>query len=294
MEIGKKIKKVRTSKGMTQTELAGDKITRNMLSQIENGSAAPSLSTIVYIADKLGMPAGYFLCEPRDDLSFRKMVYMDEVKKAYRDGEYQKCAELCKNAFSEYDDEINMILCECHFRLGRELFALDRLKSASDEFCAALRYAEKTLYNVDWIRVACSVHLEFIGELIPSLQEKTQALFADRADALVFTDMHKYVTAKRYTEQDGENERDVCTSDFANPALARHIEAKIKMKKGEYAGALELMRDAVSDESAGEYGCAFLFALYSDMEVCFREVKDFEHAYECTVKKSELLLKMQK
>ncbi len=294
MEIGKKIKKVRTSKGMTQTELAGDKITRNMLSQIENGSAVPSLSTIVYIADKLGMPAGYFLCEPQDDLSFRKMVCMDEIKKAYRDGEYRKCAELCKENLSEYDDEINMILCECHFRLGRELFALDRLGSATEEFGTALRYAEKTLYNVDWIRAACSVYLEFMGELIPSLHEKANVFFADRADSPIYTDMHKYITAKKSIEQDEKNECAVFTKDFAESALARHIEAKIKMKNGEYADAIELMRDAASDESSKEYGCAFLFALYSDMEVCFREVKDFEHAYECTLKKSEIMPKMQK
>ena len=36
MKLGEKIKKLRTSKLMTQSELAGDMITRNMLSQIEN------------------------------------------------------------------------------------------------------------------------------------------------------------------------------------------------------------------------------------------------------------------
>jgi transcriptional regulator with XRE-family HTH domain len=56
MEIGSKIKKLRTAKLMTQAELAGPQITRNMLSQIENGSALPSLSTIVYIAERLNVP----------------------------------------------------------------------------------------------------------------------------------------------------------------------------------------------------------------------------------------------
>ena len=57
MDIGQKIKMIRTEKLMTQKELAGGVITRNMLSQIENGIANPSLSTVQYIADKLGLEA---------------------------------------------------------------------------------------------------------------------------------------------------------------------------------------------------------------------------------------------
>ena len=63
MNIGQKIKKIRTEKLMTQNELVGNEITRNMLSQIENGSANPSLTTVQYIAKKLGVPAGYLLSE---------------------------------------------------------------------------------------------------------------------------------------------------------------------------------------------------------------------------------------
>ncbi len=40
MTIGEKIKKIRTAKLMTQSELAGSEITRNMLSRIENGFAS--------------------------------------------------------------------------------------------------------------------------------------------------------------------------------------------------------------------------------------------------------------
>ena len=42
MTLGQKIREARQSKGMTQKELVGDYITRNMLSKIENDSAIPS------------------------------------------------------------------------------------------------------------------------------------------------------------------------------------------------------------------------------------------------------------
>ena len=63
MNIGEKIKNLRMSKMMTQQELAGEHITRNMLSRIENGFALPSMQTLLYISDKLGVPAGFLLAE---------------------------------------------------------------------------------------------------------------------------------------------------------------------------------------------------------------------------------------
>ena len=63
MELGKRLKEVRLSLGLSQRELCGDEITRNMLSQIENGSAKPSMDTLKYLASRLGKPIGYFLEE---------------------------------------------------------------------------------------------------------------------------------------------------------------------------------------------------------------------------------------
>ena len=48
MHIGEKIKRLRTAKLMTQSELVGREITRNMLSRIENGAAQPSMATVKY------------------------------------------------------------------------------------------------------------------------------------------------------------------------------------------------------------------------------------------------------
>ena len=40
-DIGEKIKRLRLQRNMTQSDLAGDQITRNMLSRVENGAALP-------------------------------------------------------------------------------------------------------------------------------------------------------------------------------------------------------------------------------------------------------------
>ena len=80
MNIGNKIKNLRTEKLMTQSELAGTEITRNMLSRIENGSALPSLGTIIYLARRLGVPAGYLLSEGDEEFVYIKSNAMKNIK----------------------------------------------------------------------------------------------------------------------------------------------------------------------------------------------------------------------
>lgn len=66
-KLGEKLRQSRVSKGITQKSLAGDMITRNMLSLIEHGSASPSLSTLMYLSEKLEIPAGFFFAQSDED-----------------------------------------------------------------------------------------------------------------------------------------------------------------------------------------------------------------------------------
>ena len=63
MKLGQLLKQARLESGLSQRQLCGEKITRNMLSQIENGSAKPSMDTLQYLAGRLGKPISYFLGE---------------------------------------------------------------------------------------------------------------------------------------------------------------------------------------------------------------------------------------
>ena len=63
MELGEKLRQARLAAGLSQRQLCGDVITRNMLSQIENGGASPSMSTLRYLAERLHKPVSFFLEE---------------------------------------------------------------------------------------------------------------------------------------------------------------------------------------------------------------------------------------
>ncbi len=61
MSLGEKLRQARLEAGLSQKALCGDTITRNMLSQIENGSARPSMDTLRVLAGRLKRPLSYFL-----------------------------------------------------------------------------------------------------------------------------------------------------------------------------------------------------------------------------------------
>ena len=60
MDLAAKLKAARLEAGLSQRQLCGDVITRNMLSQIENGSARPSMATLQTLAQRLEKLVSYF------------------------------------------------------------------------------------------------------------------------------------------------------------------------------------------------------------------------------------------
>ena len=63
MTIGEKLRAARLEAGLSQRQLCEGIVTRNMLSQIENGSAKPSLPTLQALAQRLHKGVQYFLEE---------------------------------------------------------------------------------------------------------------------------------------------------------------------------------------------------------------------------------------
>ena len=59
--LGERIKQLRKQKKMTLAELAGDRLTKGMLSLIENGKAQPSMESLRYIAERVGVEVSTLL-----------------------------------------------------------------------------------------------------------------------------------------------------------------------------------------------------------------------------------------
>lgn len=79
--LGERIKKLRKEKGLTLQALAGESLTKGMLSLIENNKANPSMESLSYIASRLGIEQNELLAEvPTSEL--RELLL--EVEKLYR------------------------------------------------------------------------------------------------------------------------------------------------------------------------------------------------------------------
>ncbi|GMQ59850.1 helix-turn-helix transcriptional regulator [Vallitalea sediminicola] len=61
--LGNKIKQARKELHITQTQLAGQDMTKSMISQIENNVATPSMKNLKRIADRLNKPVSFFIEE---------------------------------------------------------------------------------------------------------------------------------------------------------------------------------------------------------------------------------------
>lgn len=104
MELGEKIRQARLAAGLSQRQLAGEEITRNMLSLIENGAAKPSVKTLRYLARKLDKPLSYFLEEWAAPEQARGWELLARAQKALDEGRDRYAGNLLEAAEGTGED----------------------------------------------------------------------------------------------------------------------------------------------------------------------------------------------
>src|SRR5436190_1615856 len=57
--LGERLRQLRVAAGLTQTELAGDRFSKEYVSQIERGKTRPTPETIEWLAARLGVDPGF-------------------------------------------------------------------------------------------------------------------------------------------------------------------------------------------------------------------------------------------
>ncbi len=295
MRIGEKVKKLRTAKFMTQQELVGNYITRNMLSLIENGSASPSLETVCYLAQRLGVSAGFLLVDDDNDFSFRKISNMSNIKKAYLSSEFSICHQLClsvlktSNGYCE-DDEINLLLCECSLGLAREKIFDGKLYQATIYIDEALENTKKTIYDTTQIKVRASIYGRYISGISQTLYTDFDESLFMGYDCLATSDMFcKYISALFAIDTDDIKSAEKVVEQIKNdsPYLAQHIRGKLYVKNGEISLGAELFKKLLNSNMALPE--TVVYDLFGDLEFCCRNTDDFKGAYEYSKSKITML-----
>ncbi len=291
MDIGKKIKMLRTEKLMTQSELAGNEITRNMLSQIENGSAFPSLSTVVYLASRLGVPSGFLLSEGDEEFIYNKISAMKNIKKAYKDRNFEICREMCISSFDEYDDELELILTDCCIGVAEEYIKDGKLRLAREMLDEAIRHSKKTIYST-----VCQINRIFV--MFHLLKNISPSLDSDEIDTecstkLIMPSLFVDVLCKYISLIFGSEDSDETILSQAEDIseydrlFILHIGARQRMSMGDYRGAASILKSIIDGELVPQK--MLLYLCCGDMEKCCKEMDDYRGAYEFSNNKMDIL-----
>lgn len=170
VELGKRIKEARLARKMTQSDVVGDFITRNMLSQIESGTANPSVKTLTYLAKVLQLPVNYLLpdeLETFDDSENaveKDFAALNRMKNAYKRESYLEAAELAK----EYTMPESVISDEANAIYARACLELAKKAETPREAIAYVKKAEesadKGIYKSREVKTAILVLMDDLAE----------------------------------------------------------------------------------------------------------------------------------
>ena len=288
MNIGQKIRRLRTEKLMTQAELAGDGMTRNMLSLIEQGRATPSIQTLNYLASRLNVTAAILLADETEEQTITKYSRISDIRLAYKKGSYRICIDMCKKLLSDSgsDDEIKLILAESMLALAKEEMFVDRVREAASLLDEAYLYASETVYNTKHIEAECTVIFSYLEELSLTLLPENVDIDSVNIDALkplsFDSELCRYITMLGNV-----SESDAYVENEKNEILVKHIICKRYMYDGEYDKANNALLDILKMDSV--LPGVLLYHIFGDLEDCSRMNGNDRHARNYSDEKVSIL-----
>ena len=262
MELGQRLKAARLEMGLSQRQLCGDVITRNMLSQIENGAARPSMDTLRYLAGALGKPLSFFLEE--NAVTSPNQRVMDQARKEKDSKKVLEILEAYRAPDEVFDREKELITRLATFDLAEE--AAEKGKNI---YAAGLLEALGTLEDG-----YCALDLER-RRLLLLARVKPQAL-GDLCEKLPGLDEELMLRAKAALNREDYDRCGVLLDAVETKDESWHfLRGQVCLAKEDYEGALHCFQ--VVEKSYQD-------VVYPLLEQCARELEDFRLAYEYACK----------
>ncbi len=275
MTFGEKIRNERKKRRLTQAQLAGDAVTRNMISLIEKDAANPSLETLRKIAEKLNLPLSYLVSDGDDAFFYAKKDAIDGIKAAYTAKNYAVTVSRIEK-LENTDDELSYILADCYLGLGKKALNGGALVTAVGHFKKALAFCDATLYDTERIRALSKMYLAVAENIQSPLLEFDRSTYEAAVKSSYDVDFYNYLTLN-------------FDYPYSNKTFALHLEAKKLIKDKNYIAASEILSGIDAVKRSGEYNAYVIFGIYSDLELCYKQLCDFENAYKYSSKRLSLL-----
>lgn len=258
MELGEKLRNARIEAGLSQRALCGEIITRNMLSQIEHGTARPSMDTLRELAARLGKPVSFFLDE--NVVASPNQEVMESARRLYDAGQYAAAVEKLveyRAPDTLFDRERNLLLTLARIFWAEELLSTGREK-----------YALEILEHTETSGLYCAQGLERRRRLLLARLQVVELPSLDE-ELLLRADM---------ALRSGDGIRAGCLLDAAenqNHPRWQLLRGKACLGSGDFRSAAGYLRKAEPAYPEETAPC---------LETCYRELGDFKLAYEYACK----------
>ncbi len=263
MELGQRLKQARLEAGLSQRQLCADIITRNMLSQIENGTARPSMDTLRYLAGALGKPMSYFL-EETAVLSSNQQL-MEQLRLA-KGEQALVLLEEYQAPDRTFDWERYLIEVLACLEAAAAAIADDRLGYAAALLQQAKTAGEQTPYYTPWLERERVL-----------LCWQARALPPETAAALLPKNTHELMLRAEAALAAGDADR-----------CGRLLEAiEGRNENWYFLRGESFLAQGDAAQAANCYHRAedlLPARVYPRLEQCYRELEDFKKAYEYACK----------
>lgn len=284
LKVGARLKELRRYRCMTQSALAGEQLTRNMLSQIERGASLPSYATIVYLSEKLSVDPSYFFDggPTIDDVAEREQLLFASAH--FSSGNYALCLMDAEPLRSVKDLQFLQILGHACYYLGVEAFTDGRLAESDCFFARSLNYIAATPFSAFF-----EVRIRFMRMMIEQIRApkllNIPSLFAGIPDDPLYSDELQYVFLNALIDhgQIDDAVRLYALTSIKNPFFRSHFNARIAASMNNYDRAKTLIKEVVDDPSGIPF--PFVYKAYDDLERYCKATDDYEGAYRCTLEK---------
>ena len=193
-----------------------------------------------------------------------------------RNGKYQEYVNIWKKKLGRFDDEIAFGLAYAYYRIGAAHTYSGEMKSAEQALVTSLEYSEKTVYKTDFIRAGCILLLSISRNVQAPLLEFESDKFAELIDDSVNYELYRYLV-------------DDAAYEYSFKPYGEHLRAKELMRARQWRRALNILFELEKDNGISGISAYLIFRIYSDIEICSRELGDFENAYKFSNKRIAML-----
>ena len=271
---------------MTQAELAGDRVSRNMLSMIESGAALPSIETLEYFANRLDVPAGLFFSDSDEtEAVYKKADTVTRARALLSEGRYDECADACRAV--PYDDELYYLTAAAELKRAEENMEIFMLTSAARCLEASKGAASRMKFVPDELIGTIDAYFAFISFASGNIDLNVIAEFAKRP-TFIPAGTFVYLSALGYLDR-GEIETAenlAFALPFMNPDQMKYLSAKAYARDFKFTKAIEMF---MSLEDSKNLGFISKYRIAADIEGCYENKRDFESAYKYSSKKHHIL-----